>query len=934
MNVFFIPEIIRFMPRSKDPTLPLIKFHVIVSAMSDAIKTDRYFEEGFRELDTSLADTTAMLAGSLPIDDGLRSLVPWQEGKDFPDSIPEGHERDGAQLLSICFELLNIVEERVAWKFRSTRRASHGAVAIKGLWPSVINRFVEAGLSENDVIAALQKVRVEPVITAHPTEAKRPSVRQRHKAIYEEFRNYESARQDPHHCRRVADSLRAELQTLWYTGEIFVQRPDVQEELRNALPYFAEIFPEVVIRLDRSLELAWEDAGWDINNLRLNNAYPKLRFSNWIGGDRDGHPFVTPEVTKNTLGELRENALLLHQRHLDKAAEKLTLAPPFVKVPQRLVEAVEENAKLLGEAGGRIAFRYRQEPWQAYARLLSEKFAQEKYQRTSEYQADLQLAHETLCEVNAELTAHEWIFPLMRLAEVFGLHLASLDIRNNSESHDEAAAELFSSVGIPDGENFPTWSEERRREFLVAELRNPRPFLSRYEEAGEKADHILEYLRLLATHLRKRGSGGLGQLIISMTRSVSDILLVQVLAREAGLAKRHPNGLWRSRLPVSPLFETGNDLAASHVILGEYLAIMGPHPSGMQPAMVGYSDSNKDAGVFASQWGIFKGQEAMTRACQKEGVVPQFFHGRGGTIGRGAGPTRWFLRALPQGALAGPVRVTEQGEVLPRKYGHEGNAHFHLELLTAGVTRIVGLSDQESSPVDECRESLDALARESDHAYRRLLDADGFIDFYRTATPIDALETGVFGSRPSRRTGKKASLKDLRAIPWVFSWTQARFYLPGWFGVGSGLEAIGTEAYENIKSVLPRFDFLRYVFTNIESSLASANPETMKQYADLCPDPELRDKMMSLILSEYEKTRTLIHDLIGMSFETRRPRMKKTLAIREVPLKVLHDQQVALLGSWRAAGNPVETEDGRFDRDFLALQLTINAISSGLRETG
>ncbi|YCM45666.1 phosphoenolpyruvate carboxylase [Verrucomicrobiaceae bacterium 227] len=902
--------------------------------MPDAIKNDRYFEEGFRELDTSLADTTAMLAGALPLDEGLRALVPWQEGKSFPDIIPTGQEREGAQLLSICFELLNIVEERVAWKFRSSRRVTHGAVAIKGLWPSVINRFKESGLSEDDVIAALKKVRVEPVLTAHPTEAKRPSVRQRHKAIYEELRNYESARQDPHHCRRIADSLRAELQTLWYTGEIFVQRPDIQEELRNALPYLAETFPEVVLRLDRSLELAWEDAGWDIENLRLNDAYPKLRFSSWIGGDRDGHPFVTPEVTKNTLAELHENAVLMHQRHLDRTADKLTLAPPFVKVPDRLTSAISELATLLGEPGARIGFRYRQEPWQAFIRLLKEKFTQGKYTQNSEYLADLTLAFETLCEAKAEFTAHEWIFPLMRLAEVFGLHLASLDIRNNSEAHDQAAAELFASIGIPDGENFGTWSEEKRRELLVAELKNPRPILSRYEEAGENADHILSYLRLLATHLRKRGSGGLGQLIISMTRSVSDILLMQVLAREAGLAQRHANGLWRSRLPVSPLFETGDDLAASHVILAEYLAIMGPHPSGMQPAMVGYSDSNKDAGVFASQWGIFKGQEAMTLACKKEGVVPQFFHGRGGTIGRGAGPTRWFLRALPEGALAGPVRVTEQGEVLPRKYGHEANAHFHLELLTAGVTRVVGLSEHHSSPVNECRESLDALSRESDKAYRRLLDADGFIDFYRTATPIDALETGVFGSRPSRRTGKKASLKDLRAIPWVFSWTQARFYLPGWFGVGSGLEAIGTEAYENIKANLPNFDFLRYVFTNIESSLASANPETMKQYAALCPDVELREKLLGVILAEYEKTRTMVHDLFGKNFDSRRPRMEKTLAVREVPLRVLHEQQISLLRNWREAGSPIEAEDGRFNRDFLALQLTINAISSGLRETG
>ncbi len=891
--------------------------------MSDVIKTDRYYQGAFRELDETLAETNTLLADSLPLDDQLRALVPWRNDQGYPTEIPAGNEREGAQLLSICFELLNIVEERVAWQFRSHRRAEHGASAIKGLWPSVISRFVEAGLTEDQVLETLKKICVEPVLTAHPTEAKRPSVRQRHKAIYEELRSYESARHDPHYGRRISDTLSAEFQTLWYTGEIFVKRPQIQEELANALPYLAEIFPEVVLRLDRSLELAWEDVGWDVEKLRTEKAYPKLRFSTWIGGDRDGHPFVTPEVTKNTLRQLHEHALDLHQRYLTQYADKLTLAPPFTKVPARLSEALT----------GASSEKYQQEPWRAYLYMLSDKMAQSSYATTEEYIEDLQLAHDTLVEVNATRAAREYVFPLIRLAQTFGLHLAGLDIRNNSEAHDNAAAEIFAAAGIPDGENFPTWNEEKRRELLVAELKNPRPFLARYEEAGENADQILSYFRLLATHLQRNGKEGLGQLIVSMTRCVSDLLLVQLLAREAGLAQITPNGLWRSRLSVSPLFETGDDLAAAHQILKEYLDIMGAHPSGLQPAMVGYSDSNKDAGVFASQWGIFKGQEAMTAACQAQGVTPQFFHGRGGTIGRGAGPTRWFLRALPEGSLSGPVRVTEQGEVLPRKYGHEGNAHFHLELLVAGVTRVVGLSNK-STAVDSCRDALDALSVKSDQAYRSLLDGDRFMEFYRTATPIDALETGVFGSRPSRRTGKKASLKDLRAIPWVFSWTQARFYLPGWFGVGSGLEAIGEEAYQTIKDNVEHFDFLQYVFTNIESSLASANTDAMRKYAALCPDQELAKKNLEMILAEYEKTRTLVHDLLGLDFANRRPRMEKTLAIREVPLKILHDQQISLLKQWREAGSPVETEDGKFHRDFLALQLTINAIASGLRETG
>ena len=905
--------------------------------MSDAIKTSAYYQEGFRELDETLAEATGILARALPCPPALRRLVPWQSGEPYPENLPPGEEREAAQVLSISFELLNIVEERVAWQFRGKRRAEHGASAIKGLWPSVIERFSKSGLSEDEALAALRKVQIDPVLTAHPTEAKRPSVREKHLAIYELLRTYEGARQDPHYGRRLAETLAAEFEALWYTGEIFVQRPKVQDELRNALYYLREVFPEVVLRLDRSLELAWEDAGWNPERLRNEDGLPRLRFTTWIGGDRDGHPFVTPDVTKSTLAELRANAIRLHRHHLRAAASHLTLATPFINCPASLCEATETLLAELGKEAGDIPRVHGGEPWCQFLLLVRKKLGVDGYPDLATYQADLKLAYETLSESGSAQAAREWISPLRRLAEVFGFHLASLDVRNNSEAHDEAAAQLFTAAGVPDAENFANWPEEKRRELLLAELRNPRPILPRYQAAGDKADPVLSYIRLLATHLRQQGPAGLGQLIVSMTRSVSDLLLVQVLAREGGLAERQPNGLWRSRIPVSPLFETGDDLAASAEILSEYLAAIGPHPGGLQPAMVGYSDSNKDAGVFTSQWGIFQGQESMTKACREAGVTPQFFHGRGGTIGRGAGPTQWFLRALPEGSLSGPIRITEQGEVLPRKYAHEGNAHFHLELLVAGVARVVALAPDHSDLLEDCRPAFDALSRESTRAYRSLLESDGFISFHRSATPIDALETGTFGSRPSRRTGKKErSLSDLRAIPWVFSWTQARFYLPGWFGVGSGLTRIAEESSEKfalLQSAAHDLPFLRYVLTNVESSLASANLDLMAEYAALCEDADVRARFLADITAEFDLTRKRVADLLGDDFTTRRPRMQKTLALREDPLRFLHRQQIELLKRWREDGSPTGA-DGKFDKTFLSLQLNINAIASGLRETG
>ena len=277
-----------------------------------------------------------------------------------------------------------------------------------------------------------------------------------------------------------------------------------------------------------------------------------------------------------------------------------------------------------------------------------------------------------------------------------------------------------------------------------------------------------------------------------------------------------------------------------------------------------------------------------------------------------------------------------QGEVLPRKYSHEGNAHYHLELLIAGVSEAVAMQTKRSGVPSEFEGTFDRLAASSSKAYRNLLTSEDFITFHRSATPIDALETGVFGSRPARRTGKP-SLKDLRAIPWVFSWTQSRFYLPGWFGVGSGLKAMqkdDPEAYAKLKESFSSIAFLRYVFTNVETSLMSANLELMKNYGELCEDNALRERVLKTIFDEFELTKKQLSIFLGGDFSTRRPRMNKTLALREIPLRKLHLQQIQLLKDWRNADRPMTEENGKSNQTFLALQLTINAISSGLKETG
>lgn len=909
-------------------------------ALPDSIKTTAYFDEGFRQLDDELRSAMGVLAEAIPLDPELLAHIPWKNGE--PAENESGDQpSENAQLLSIVFELLNMVEEHVAFRFRSLRRAQHGPAAVTGLWPQVLKELVSSGCSEEKALTMFRKVQVEPVLTAHPTEAKRPEVREKHLAIYRRLAEWEAVRSDPHRSRRVRESLRAELESLWMTGEIFVQRPSVENELQNAVYYLREVFPEVVLRLDRSLELGWEDVGWSVERLREERAYPQIRFATWIGGDRDGHPLVTSQVTRDCLAELRRHAARLHRRWLRQAAESLTQTPPFALCPEDFAEAVRALASSLGDTGLSLLKRNEHSPWRAWLYLLREKMGRHSgeggYEHPAEYLADLETARKALRQTGAELAAQEWIFPLIRLAEVFGFHLAALDVRQNSATHDEAAAQLFAHAGIEDGASFASWEESRRQSFLLEELRNARPFHAPNQDLGEQVERVIAPLRVLAAHADRFGAEGLGQLIVSMTRQPSDLLLVHLLCREAGLATRTGDGPWLATLPVTPLFETKDDLAHADDILGDYLTLIESVPR-CQPAMVGYSDSNKDAGVFASQWGIYTALERIEAACAKVGTTPQFFHGRGGTIGRGAGPTHWFLRALPPQSLPGPIRLTEQGEVLPRKYSHEGNAHYHLELLMAGVSGAVTTASQQQPLAEVHRGALEQISAHSTKAYHELLHAEGFVEFYRSATPVDALEAGTFGSRPPRRSGPDDhSLDNLRAIPWVFSWTQARFYLPGWFGVGSGLAGLEKHdptAYQALRESWTDLPFLQYVLTNVESSLTCANLDLMSSYGKLCENEALRDRVLTNIRGEFKLTREQLAAFFGEDFLKRRPRLHKTLALREAPLSQLHEQQIHLLQEWRRADRPVHSRNNKYDRLFLALQLTINAISSGLRETG
>jgi len=916
-------------------------------ANSLAVANKDYRQQGFIDLKQRLRILMDSLAEVLTEEIDFTDSIPWREKQVVQRPMDTEGMASMAQLQAVCFEILNIVEERTATVVRQRRRRDFGIAAERGMWGSVIASLHEAGFSQEQVIKALKEIKVTPVLTAHPTEAKRHTVRERHLAIYKDLVRWDRSLDDPLSLSSVMNSIKVGLETLWHTGEIHASRPSILGELRHTIYYLRDVFPSVVAKLDASLEAAWSNVGWDVAELRKASAYPKLQFGTWVGGDRDGHPLVTAEVTSDTLRRLRKHALRIHSKAVREAADVLTLSPPSAQVPEALSRRVVELTKEQGNQGREIAAIHAREPWRCLCYLMREKLIDSNrapYLLAEDYDADLNLMEQTLHEVGASTTSLNVIHPLHRLVQVFGFHLASLDIRQNSPFHDKAAMQMLEIAGSEGGADYGSWSEEKRVDFLLTELKNERPWRPWKADSESEIGKVMDCFKVLRRHTRKYGKACFGLYIVSMTRNVSDLLLVHLLAREGHMAD-WKNGMWLSSIPACPLFETGDDLDRGGEIVRAYFATApkghyitsdsGPHTMAV---MVGYSDSNKDSGLLSGQWSLQKAQAKITEACAEAGARCEFFHGRGGTISRGAGPVKWFLRSLPHGSLNGAMRVTEQGEVIPRKYSHLSNATYNLELLMAGVAGVTMFNSKEKDAAalgepDYC-EIMDWLSTASRKSYRQLIEAPGFIEFYRQATPIDALEHGRFGSRPSRRTGG-ASLDDLRAIPWVFSWTQARYYLPGWYGVGAALQKLKSEnraGFDGLTVMVQTSPFLRYLLTNVETNLASADLKLMNGYADLVKDKKLRTFFQTMITEEFELTGKMIDEVFGSPFAERRPRMLRTLETREFSLYLLHQQQIRLLSEWREA---MQGDDEEKTAALLnSLQFSVNAIASGLRTTG
>jgi phosphoenolpyruvate carboxylase len=815
------------------------------------------------------------------------------------------------QALSIVFQLLDIVEENTANQVRRRAEDPRRQEGEPGLWLYNLGDVRDRGFSEASLRSAMENVSVEPVLTAHPTEAKRATVLEHHRAIYLLLVERDNRRFTDVEAAIFRRRLKAALERLWRTGEIRTERPEVESEVQGVLYYLRHVFPDVVELLDQRFQHSW----CAVFNTTPPNL-PKLVFGSWVGGDRDGHPLVTPDVTAKTLVLLKQGARAVARERLRQLGARLSLAESEVPVPEILRDRIALLSDLLDpETANKALDRNPREPWRQLVNLMLARLEHDRYATAGEYIDDYEVLRKSLCEAGARNVAEMDVRPAVAQARVFGFHLATLDIRQNSDYHDRAVAGLLRAAGFANVD-FPSWSEAEKLTFLDHELKTLRPFTGEHMNLEAEAAHATALFRVLRQH----GPEGLGPVIVSMTRSVADLLVVYLLAREAGLLIEKDGGI-ACELAVAPLFETIRDLENSARILDEFLShpITRRRPVNDLVVMLGYSDSNKDGGVLASQWRLHQAERELTEVAKKHNTRLTFFHGRGGTVGRGAGPTHVFLEALPHGSLTGHMRVTEQGEVIAQKYANRVTATFQLERLLAGVTRTTLLHTNPTHETQPLEAIWPQVADISFRKYRALIETTGFIKFFRQATPIDAIEQTQLGSRPSRRTGA-GTLDDLRAIPWVFSWSQARFHLPGWYGVGTALDWLRREHPEACRRVRD-WPFLSYLLHNAEASLMMAEPGLMRLYASLAEDS---GPLLDTILAEYELSKSVIEELLGDS-AIRRARLALAIQLRKGALDQLHHAQVRLLRSWRK--DPDE-------QTLTALLLTINAIGMGQKMTG
>lgn len=861
--------------------------------------------------------------------------------------IPKGNDdvlQDLLQVWGIWFQLLNIAEENAAMRRRRYVEKCHGMVQVRGTLAHVFKSAKEFGVNEKGIQALLNKARIRATITAHPTEAKRTTVLEKHRHIYVLLYRLESERWTPREREWFTSELRNEIDMLWLTGELRIERPTVTQEVSWGLHFFEQSLFNCVPILHQQLE--WV----------LEKSYPGHRFNipsffnfgSWIGGDRDGNPRVTNEVTKASIQQNRLAVLYLYEKCLKDLVSRLSISKTNISSSKVYSKALRKMFKSADQED--MDMRNPNEIFRQYiacvltkiqATIQSEEIQQAleiRYHNAQELADDIRILDQELQESDCAHIASSLTTPLLRMIEAFGFHAVSLDLRENSTIINDTLVAIWKEQN--EQENPPEIDSEAWLSWLEAQLKTPLEKKVKYGKLNETADATLGLFQLIASITNKYGEKTIGRFILSMTQSVHNILGVYVLAKYAKLY-HDKLAVESCRLPIVPLFETIEDLRQSSKIMKQLFSLPLIKRSiakqgGVQEIMIGYSDSNKDGGYFTANWELNKAQFNLVQVGDEAGIEILFFHGRGGSVSRGGVPTGIAIAAQPADSIRGRMSITDQGEVVSSKYANQGTAQYNVELLVASVFEhsLKSLDEEDLKPMPEIDQTMEKLSDYTYCKYRQLIDTEGLVDYYNAASPVEELEKMKIGSRPARRFGAK-TLHDLRAIPWVFAWTQNRHMVPGWYGVGTALhkfiEAEANTGLDMLKDLFTKSRLFKLIIDETEKSLALVDLEVAEKYANLMDDRVVSERIFNMVKDEYQLTRDMILQISEDEMLCSRfKRFNRKLGRRYEIMHFAGLQQVDLIRQFREC----DKKDNKLLDKLVPLLLSINCISSGMGWTG
>ena len=841
------------------------------------------------------------------------------------------------------FALMANIAEDLDDETALAQREDAGQAAPDASLDGVLAKLREAdSVTPGDVAKMLRTAQVSPVLTAHPTETRRRTVFDVQKRIIHLLRERHgllAAPETPRRCNRLSEierEIHLRMTLLWQTALIRIARPQIEDEVNVGLRYFKLSLLEEVPAINRDVLAGLREVfGAEVPSTQI------VRTGSWIGGDHDGNPFVTGETLTYATRKAADTVLGHYVEELGELEKELSLSDRYSDSSAELQELA---ARGRNDVPSRVDEPYRRAIHGVHGRIRATRAVvagdtaadgHEPYASPQEFLADLDVIDRSLREFSDAIIADDRLLRIRSAVESFGFHLNALDLRQNSESFEAVLDELFAAAGVVRG--YAQLDEEHKRKVLTEELASARPLTFPWAEPfSEPTERELGIFRAAADAVDLLGPEVIPHCIVSMTGTVSDVLEPMVLLKEVGLVSFDASqGRLVGSVDVAPLFETIDDLKAGAAILEElwdvplyrqYLRGRGD----IQEVVLGYSDSNKDGGYLSANWALYDAELAVVEACANRGINLRFSHGRGGAVGRGGGPTYGAILAQPKGAVQGSIRITEQGEVISARYGQNSTARRHLEAFVAGTLEASLLDTESLQESERAYGIMREIAELAGEKYADLIRRDpGFIDYFTQSTPLHEIGDLNMGSRPTARK-QTSSVADLRAIPWVLSWSQSRVNLPGWFGVGTGVTrwAGDDEArWQDLRTLYRAWPFFRSVLDNMAQVMGKASMDLAQMYSRLVDDPEVSRRIFQTISDEYELTREIFRRITGHeSLMAGNERLERSVYRRYPYLLPLNAIQVELLRRYRAG-----------DDSFLVsktIQVTMNGLATGLRTSG